>query len=124
MKYILVVDDDPSIRDVVADILEMADYAVKTAANGANALDQVRMERPTAVLLDLMMPVMDGWEFMRQCRRDPTCVRVPVVLMSAARDIAAAADELGAQAFLKKPFEMDDVLSLVSRVVADAASAS
>jgi CheY-like chemotaxis protein len=117
VKHILVVDDDAAIRDVVVDILEMSEYRVKTATNGADALDQVRTDRPAAVLLDLMMPVMDGWEFLRRCRREPFGATLPVAVMSAARDAAAAAAELGAQAFLNKPFELDAVLSVVKRLV-------
>lgn len=116
VNHILVVDDDPAIRDVVADILEMSDYRVKTATNGAEALDFIRDEPPSAVLLDLMMPVMDGWEFLRRCRDQERCAQVPVVVMSAARDIARAASELGAQAYLSKPFDMDAVLAIVERV--------
>ena len=71
MRPILVVDDDRAIREVVADILESADYRVRTASNGAEALDQIRVESPAAVLLDLMMPIMDGWEFLERCRRRP-----------------------------------------------------
>ena len=117
MNHILVVDDDPAIRDVVADILEMSDYRVKTASNGAEALDHIRGEQPSAVLLDLMMPIMDGWEFLRRCRRQAPCAQVPVVVMSAARDVAAVARELGAQAYLTKPFDMDAVLEVVQHLV-------
>jgi two-component system, OmpR family, response regulator MtrA len=117
VNHILVVDDDPAIRDVVADILEMSDYSVKTAANGAEALDKIQSEQPSAVLLDLMMPVMDGWEFLRRCRGQVPCARVPVVVMSAARDAAAAARELGAQAYLTKPFDVDTVLDVVERLI-------
>jgi CheY-like chemotaxis protein len=113
---ILVVDDDPAIRDVVVDILEMSDYAVRTASNGAEALDEIRQRRPSAVLLDLMMPVMNGWEFLRQCRNEQCCAPVPVVIMSAARDAGTVADELGAQAFLPKPFELDDILTVIDRL--------
>lgn len=120
MHTILVVDDDPAIRDVVADILSMSDYDVQTAANGAEALEQIRQEQPAAVLLDLMMPIMDGWEFLRHCRREPPCAPVPVAIMSAARDASAVAHELGAQAFLAKPFELDDVLCVVDRLAAGA----
>lgn len=115
MNHILVVDDDAAIRDVVVDILEMSDYRVKTAANGAEALDHIQRDQPAAVLLDLMMPVMDGWEFLRRCRRLACCARVPVVVMSAAHDAAVAADQLGAQAYLSKPFDMDTVLKVVGR---------
>jgi two-component system chemotaxis response regulator CheY len=118
---ILVVDDDPAIRDVVVDILEMSEYAVRTASNGAEALDEVRQRPPAAILLDLMMPVMNGWEFLRHCRGDAACAGVPIVVMSAARDAATAADELGAHAFLPKPFELDDVLTIVDRLARGAA---
>jgi CheY-like chemotaxis protein len=116
VNHILVVDDDAAIRDVVADILQMSDYVVKTAANGAEALDQVRAEQPAAVLLDLMMPVMDGWEFLRRCRECTPCASVPVVVMSAAHDAAEAASVLGAQGYLAKPFDMDKVLDVVDRL--------
>jgi CheY-like chemotaxis protein len=116
VPHILVVDDDPAIRDVMCDILEMSDYAVRTASNGVEALDEVHRRPPMLVLLDLMMPVMDGWEFLRNCRRASDCASVPVAIMSAARDAASIADELGAQAFLPKPFELDDVLTVVNRL--------
>ena len=120
MNHILIVDDDPAIRDVVSDILEMSDYCVKTACNGAEALDRIRDDRPSAVLLDLMMPVMDGWEFLREYRDESSLTPVPVVIMSAAQDASRAADELGAQAFLAKPFEIETILAIVDRVAAHA----
>lgn len=116
MGHVLIVDDDPAIRNVVADILEMSDYSVRMATNGIEALDEVQSHPPALVLLDLMMPVMDGWEFLRQLRR--ASVPVPVAVMSAARDAGAVSDELGAQAFLPKPFELDDVLLVVDRLAA------
>jgi CheY-like chemotaxis protein len=120
VQHILVVDDDPAIRDVVADILESSDYAVQRAVDGADALAKIRQDQPAAVLLDLMLPLMDGWDFLRSCREDPPCARVPIVVMSAARDARAVADELGARAFLAKPFELDTMLSVVERVAQPA----
>ena len=120
MNHILIVDDDPAIRDVVSDILEMSDYCVKTACNGAEALDFMRIDRPAAVLLDLMMPVMDGWEFLREYRGEKPVSRVPVVVMSAAQDASEVAGRLGAQAFLAKPFEIETSLEIVGRVAIDA----
>ena len=118
MAHILVVDDDPAIRDVVVDILELANYTARTASNGVEALDDIREQPPDMVFLDLMMPIMDGWEFLRRCRRSSECAWVPVAIMSAARDAGSIADELGAQAFLPKPFELDDVLTVVTRLTA------
>jgi CheY-like chemotaxis protein len=97
-------------------MLELTAYRVKTAANGAEALEKVRAEPPVAIFLDLMMPIMDGWEFLRQLRREQPFVRLPVVIMSAARDAGQAADQLGAQAFLPKPFDLEAVLALVGRL--------
>jgi two-component system, chemotaxis family, chemotaxis protein CheY len=116
VQHILIVDDDPDIRNVVADILAMSHYTVRMANNGLEALNEVRKQRPAMVLLDLMMPIMDGWEFLRRLKREPPQVQVPVAVMSAARDAGAVSDELGAQAFLPKPFELDDVLTVVDRL--------
>jgi CheY-like chemotaxis protein len=117
VQRILVVDDDLAIRDVVAEILQMSNYEVEKASNGAEALTVIRRQPPAAVLLDLMMPVMDGWEFLRHCRRAPPCAPVPVAIMSAARNASAQAVELGAQAFLQKPFEFDAIVETVERLV-------
>ena len=122
MQHILVVDDDPAIRDVVADILEVSGYAVETAVNGAEALEKMHQVLPAAVLLDLMMPVMSGWELLRACRGEQSCARVPIVVMSAAWEASDVADELGAQAFLAKPFELDTVLSVLKQVAHDGAT--
>ena len=122
MRPILVVDDDAAIRNVVADILEMSDYRVTTASNGAEALDRIRIEPPAAVLLDLMMPVMDGWEFLERCRRRRPCAELPVAVMSAAHDAASAARKLGVQAYLTKPFEIDAVLAVVDRLAGEEVS--
>jgi CheY-like chemotaxis protein len=122
VRPILVVDDDPAIRDVVADILEMSDYRVTTASNGVEALDRIRSEPPAAVLLDLMMPVMDGWEFLERCRRRRPCAQLPVAVMSAAHDAAWAARKLGVQAYLTKPFELDAVLAVVDRLAGEEVS--
>ena len=116
MQHILVVDDDPAIRDVVADILEMSGYSVATAANGAEGLDKIRHDLPAVVLLDLMMPVMNGWEFLYACRREAPCAAVPIVVMSAARDASRAVEDLGAQAFLAKPFELEAVLRVLEEL--------
>jgi CheY-like chemotaxis protein len=120
VKHILIVDDDPAIRNVVADILEMSDYSVRMATNGLEALNEIQTHPPALVLLDLMMPVMDGWEFLRRIQGEP--LRVPVAVMSAARDAGSVSDELGAQAFLPKPFELDDVLLVVDRLAVRAPS--
>jgi CheY-like chemotaxis protein len=124
VTHILVVDDDAAIRNVVADILELSDFQVRTASNGAEALDRLRLDPPAAVLLDLMMPVMDGREFLRRVRSEPMWASLPVVIMSAARDASLLVGEMDAQAFLPKPFELDTVLQLVNELAPELSPAS
>jgi len=81
---ILVVEDEPAIRDLIAMLLTDEGYEPLVASNGAVALDLVRQTPPRLILLDLMMPVMDGRAFLRACRAEALCQDVPVVVMSAA----------------------------------------
>lgn len=110
---ILVVDDDPAIRTTIADILGLEGYRVETAANGREALDFVAVERPAVVVLDMRMPVMDGWTFARELRNRG--VKLPIVVITAARDAERWAREIGADAFLAKPFELTDLLDAIER---------
>lgn len=111
--HVLVVDDDPNITEAVRDGLEFEGYRVTTARNGAEALREVRDDPPTLILLDMRMPVMSGWEFAAQYRViDP---RAPVVVMTAAANARAWADEIKADAVLPKPFTLDDLMRAVTR---------
>src|SRR5437588_11706496 len=113
MTRVLVVDDDAIIRSVVADLLEDEGYVVDTAEDGAQALQRARSAPPAAILLDLMMPVLDGWGFVDACRQQGICLGVPVVVMSAAhglREITSRLKQLGVRAVLAKPF---DALALI-----------
>jgi CheY-like chemotaxis protein len=110
---VLVVDDDPSILDMVADILRIEGYGVATAANGQEALEQVERTRPAVILLDMRMPVVDGWQFMHELRSRNLIV--PVVVMTAAEDSERWAREVGAEGYLAKPFLLDDLLRAVER---------
>jgi CheY-like chemotaxis protein len=85
-SYVLVVDDDPAIRGLVADALRGEGYAVDLAAHGREALDAMRAQKPATVILDLMMPVMDGFSFMEACHKEELCRDVPIVVISAAQD--------------------------------------
>jgi two-component system, chemotaxis family, chemotaxis protein CheY len=115
--YVLVVEDDDEIRDFVALLLEGEGYAVRTARNGAEALDVVRDNAPRLILLDMRMPVMDGWGFARAYRTQPG-PHAPILVMTAARDAAQRAHEIQADAYLAKPFDLDDLMSLVDRLTA------
>jgi CheY-like chemotaxis protein len=110
---ILVVEDDENIRELVDVILSGAGYEVMTAPDGAAALQVVGNTRPDLVLLDMRMPVMDGWEFARQYRARPE-PHAPIVVLTAARDAAQRAAEIDANGYLGKPFDMKSLLSMVS----------
>ncbi len=111
---ILVVDDDPALRQTVSAILIDEGYPVAEAADGAEALECVERLRPSLILLDMRMPVLDGWGFARTLRaRD---IRVPIVVMTAARDAQRWAEEIAADDWLAKPFELLDLLATVERL--------
>lgn len=111
---ILVVDDDPGIRAVVADTLGFEGYPVKTAENGAQALPIVEREHPELVLLDMRMPIMNGWDFARALTERN--LGVQVIVMTAAYSAERWAEEIGARAFLAKPFDLDELLDTVAEV--------
>jgi two-component system, chemotaxis family, chemotaxis protein CheY len=111
---ILVVDDEPDIREMIAEMLLLDGYRIKTAPNGKVALEQARVNRPDLIVLDLMMPVMNGWRFLEAQRQDPGLAAVPVVVATA----ALVSQVEGAAVLLGKPFDMDVLLSIVARLCA------
>jgi CheY-like chemotaxis protein len=116
---VLIVEDDADLREMMAQLLSLEGFRTETVANGRDALRYLEAgERPDVILLDLMMPVMDGWEFRRRQVQNPSMATVPVVVLSAADP--ARASELGGTAFLKKPLDFDRLLELVRRFCAPA----
>jgi two-component system, chemotaxis family, chemotaxis protein CheY len=116
-RPILVVDDDESLRRLVVGLLTEEGYAVLDAADGAAALARVRAAAPGLTLLDLRMPVVDGWEFARRYRARPG-PHAPIVCVTAAPDAAAVAArgaQVGAVASLGKPFDLEELLAVVRR---------
>jgi CheY-like chemotaxis protein len=114
-RPILIVEDDRATRQVMMTVLRERGYPVACAGNGREALELLRTgPRPALILLDLLMPVMDGWQFLREQRRDPALADVPVIVVSAdrsaARDIAASA-----VAYLHKPIEFEELMTRVRR---------
>src|SRR5438552_6420666 len=104
---VLVVEDDPGTRATLAELLEDHGYRAAAAANGQEALEYLRTHSPPAViLLDLVMPVMDGWRFRAEQQRDPTLAAIPVVLLTGAHEAQAHADALHAVSYLEKPFDL------------------
>jgi CheY-like chemotaxis protein len=118
-RTVLIVEDDQDIRDTMAAVLEAQGFEVDVAGNGADALEALRAgRRPDVILLDLMMPVMDGWQFRAEQQKDPALADIPVVLVSAFAPVSHHARELGATAYLQKPFDLDTMLGAVDRALA------
>jgi CheY-like chemotaxis protein len=115
-RVVLVVDDDADIRDMIAQALELEGWCVLGAANGEEALRIARRSpRPDVILLDLMMPVMNGWEFMEAQRRDAALVAIPVVLISGDERLKEKARTAHVAGFLKKPMDLVELLDAVER---------
>ncbi|NVI99534.1 response regulator [Myxococcus sp. SDU36] len=113
---VLVVDDDPDILEALSEILEAEGFEIRRARNGKEALDRLEPEPPNLILLDLMMPVMDGWEFAQRMRQKPPEVaRIPLIVLSADRNVGSKASDIGAVGHLAKPFELNDLLDMVRR---------
>ena len=109
---VLIVEDDEDLREMMAHLLTLEGFEAATAANGREALEYLNQgDKPDVILLDLMMPVMDGWEFRRQQQADPNLAPVPVIVLSALDQ--ARASNVDAAAFLKKPLDFDHLLDLV-----------
>jgi CheY-like chemotaxis protein len=111
-RTVLVVDDDESIRQVVAAALQDEGYDVLQARHGAAALDQIDRKAVDLILLDMRMPVMNGWEFARAYGQRPG-PHAPIVTMTAATDANRWSAEIGATGVLGKPFDIDDLLRAV-----------
>ncbi|HEX5949571.1 MAG TPA: response regulator [Actinomycetota bacterium] len=112
---VLVVDDEPQVVWMLRFSLEAEGYQTISAADGRDALEQIRRNRPKVVLLDIMMPVMDGWSVLEELRTLPAEERPRVVVVSARASVRDRdkAVELGADAFVAKPFNVDDLLGVV-----------
>lgn len=117
-QTLLVVDDDRDIRDALQDVLEGAGYCVRLAGDGREALETLRADdwTPDLILLDLMMPRMNGYEFRDVQRREEPLCHIPVLLASADPDLPKAARALGVAGYLRKPLDLDDLLGSVERL--------
>jgi CheY-like chemotaxis protein len=113
---ILIVEDEEDIRETLKLVLELEDYQVTTASNGREALSTLERERETdVILLDLMMPVMNGWDFARALREDPTLRHIPIIVVTA---YSKRAGDIDAQAIIPKPIDLDVLLDAVKRLAA------
>ena len=117
--HVVVVDDDPGIREVVRDTLEEEGYEVDEATNGQEALSHIATTSPDLVLLDLNMPLMSGWQLQKQLR--VLEVVAPVVFMTAGNHAQAEAEQHQAAGYLAKPFHLDELVEVVERFTAAGA---
>jgi len=114
---ILIVEDNFDVRWLLRQVLLLDGWSVETAGNAREAISLVEAELPSIVLLDLSMPEMDGWAFLDRRSREPTWQRVPVLVMSGSHHRAADALDKGANAFLPKPFTIEELREMLSDLV-------
>lgn len=115
MATVLVIEDDPDMRELERTALSGSGHEVMLASNGSEGLRELERRKPCVILLDLMMPVMDGWEFRKRQQAEPALADVPVIVLSALDRAQARAADLTGVEFLKKPLDFDRLLDLVRR---------
>ena len=119
-RTVMVVEDDADVREAISEVLADCQYTALHAANGAEALQRLRSAevRPCLILLDVMMPTMDGWQFRAEQKSDPSVSDIPVVVLSAHANGSEAAEKMDAVAYLAKPVSLESLVSLVERFCA------
>jgi CheY-like chemotaxis protein len=111
---VLLVEDDPDIREDLAFLIRHRGYTVETAENGQQALDKLRqLGAPCLIILDLMMPIMDGWELRAELLKNPVYASVPVVVVSGVADLEREAKSLDAAGYLSKPVDLEKLCGVV-----------
>jgi DNA-binding response OmpR family regulator len=118
-KTILVIEDDPSILEGLTEFLESEDFVVQQASNGKGALDLLKdlNPLPSAIILDLMMPVMDGLQFREAQERDPRIADIPVILVSADHQLEIKKLKMGAVEYLRKPIDIDQLSAMLNNLI-------
>ena len=120
MKNILIIEDEKEIRDGLAEVLEDAGFAVDSADNGQQGLDKIKKKDFDIVLTDLIMPVVDGMEVLRETKRIKPHTRIILITAFATVDNAVEAMKAGASDYITKPFRIDEVQTKIRRVLAEA----
>jgi two-component system, chemotaxis family, chemotaxis protein CheY len=116
VRNVLVVDDDPSIRNLLAEELRYRGYSVSVARNGSEALDCLDVMTPDVIVLDLMMPVMDGWTFVKRYRNHAGRRAAAIIAVSAEGDLPPRYESLGVAAFLRKPFDLNELANCIAQL--------
>jgi two-component system, OmpR family, response regulator CpxR len=117
-RTIMIVEDEPAIRGLLSLTLEAEAYQVETASNGLEALEKLRHRPPDAILLDLVMPVMDGWSLIDTLDADREVGEIPVVAVSAGQRYTKVGEH-NVYAFLSKPFDVETLLTVLDDVIAE-----
>ena len=118
-KDVLIVEDDPDVREAMAMLLGLKGYEVREASDGQSALATMHEQPPAAVILDLTMPIMDGWTVRKHMKADPQLANVPVIVVSGVADVGP---ELRECAVLRKPVDSERLLTELRRCVAESAT--
>ncbi len=122
---VVCIEDEPGVIELIRLILERTDLEIVGAENGADGLDAIRRHRPVLVLLDLMLPGMDGWEIYRRMKADDVMKNIPVIVVTAKAegiDEVLAKHIAGVDDYIKKPFSLQELLQSVERVMARASA--
>ena len=122
MSHVLIVEDEPLIRELIADELHNHGYSVEVAQNGEEALHCLEQSRPDVIVLDLMLPVMHGWDFIERYGQRTAGGVIPIVVVSAAKAVPRSYEALGVCRFLAKPFRLDELAASVRDLVSSPAS--
>jgi len=118
MKTILIVDDDPDIRESVKEVMEVTGYKTVVAENGKDALKKLSKMKADLILLDIMMPEMDGWDTCAAIKTNKKTENVPVVFLTAKTDaMSKNMGSLGSDDYIEKPFDMDNLVSRVKKAL-------
>ncbi|HYV64617.1 MAG TPA: response regulator [Myxococcales bacterium] len=116
-RTILVVEDDRDVREAIAEVLSDGNYVAVPASNGVEALERLRAApvMPCVILLDIMMPMMDGWQFRSEQQRDDSMKDIPVIVLSAGADASDVAAKMEAAGYLRKPVALERLLGIVEQ---------
>ena len=115
-KYILIVEDDEINQSILVEFLQY-DYEITTANNGEECISSVNEHLPDLILLDIMMPVMDGYEVIKSCRNDPKYKDIPIIVVSAmaTKEEKQVVYDLGVMDYITKPFEEEQLFSTIKK---------
>ncbi|UCG23197.1 MAG: response regulator [Chloroflexota bacterium] len=120
MPKVLLIDDDPHLQNILTKVLGKNDFEVFTADDGTSGLQQAKQHKPDVIILDIIMPGMDGFEVAKRLRRDRTCAHIPIMVLTAygATFARRSAAEAGVEDFVTKPFSIDDFLKRLKAMIA------